>query len=41
MLSKAVIELTRLVGPDQAWAMVSQIPEKIIRGVILGRSRRQ
>ena len=32
MLSKAVSELTRLIGPEQARAMVTQIPEKIIKG---------
>ena len=31
-LSKAVIELSKLVGPERAWAMVTQIPQKIIRG---------
>jgi protein-tyrosine phosphatase len=32
MLSKAVSELSKLVGPEQARAMVTHIPEKIIRG---------
>ncbi|MBU4234085.1 MAG: hypothetical protein KKD99_04725 [Proteobacteria bacterium] len=32
MLSKAVSELSKLVGPEQARAMVTLIPEKIIRG---------
>jgi len=32
VLSKAVSELTRLIGPEQARAMVSQTPEKIIKG---------
>jgi protein-tyrosine phosphatase len=32
ILSKAVSELTKLVGPERARAMVTQIPEKIISG---------
>jgi hypothetical protein len=32
-----VIELTRLVGPEQARAMVTQIPEKIIKGEADGK----
>ncbi|MCX6929564.1 MAG: hypothetical protein NT154_41070, partial [Verrucomicrobia bacterium] len=32
MLSKAVSELSKLVGLEQARAMVTHIPEKIIRG---------
>jgi len=31
-LSKAVSELSKLVGPERARAMVTQIPQKIIRG---------
>ncbi len=32
MLNKAVSELSKLVGPERARAMVTQIPEKIIKG---------
>ena len=32
VLSKAVSELTKLVGLEQARAMVVHIPEKIIKG---------
>jgi len=32
MLSKAVSELSKLVGPERALAMVTHMPEKIITG---------
>jgi protein-tyrosine phosphatase len=32
MLSKAVGELSKLIGPERARAMVTQNPEKVIKG---------
>ena len=32
LLSPALVELTRLVGEKRAWAMVHDIPKKIIQG---------
>lgn len=37
MLSQAVKELSKLVGPERARAMVTQIPEKIIQGEAHGK----
>jgi protein-tyrosine phosphatase len=35
MLSQAVSELTRLVGPERSHAMVTRIPEKIIKSELV------